>query len=75
MTLDEQLDFLGKGTVDFIERKDLRAKLARDTPLTIKVGKCSLTMKPTGLLVTVGGTSLELTDSLIKLLAKVIHLN
>jgi len=22
MTLDEQLDFLGKGTVDFIERKD-----------------------------------------------------
>ena len=38
MTLDEQLDFLGKGTVDFIERNDLKAKLARGTPLTIKVG-------------------------------------
>ena len=38
MTLDEQLDFLGKGTVDFIERNDLKSKLARDTPLTIKVG-------------------------------------
>src|SRR5438270_4366972 len=38
MTLDEQLDFLGKGTVDFIERKDLKSKLARGTPLTIKVG-------------------------------------
>lgn len=38
MTLDEQLDFLGKGTVDFIERKDLKAKLARGKPLTVKVG-------------------------------------
>ena len=38
MTLDEQLDFLGKGTVDFIERKDLKAKLERGKPLTIKVG-------------------------------------
>ena len=38
MTLDEQLDFLGKGTVDFIERKDLKTKLARGKPLTIKVG-------------------------------------
>ena len=38
MTIDEQLDFLGKGTVDFIERNDLKAKLARGTPLTIKVG-------------------------------------
>src|SRR5258708_1768960 len=38
MTLDEQLDFLGKGTVDFIERHDLKSKLARGTPLTIKVG-------------------------------------
>src|SRR5258707_3672804 len=38
MTLDEQLDFLGKGTVDFIERNDLKSKLARGTPLTIKVG-------------------------------------
>src|SRR3954463_15029359 len=38
MTLDEQLDFLGKGTVDFIERNDLKAKLGRGTPLTIKVG-------------------------------------
>jgi tyrosyl-tRNA synthetase len=38
MTLDEQLDFLGKGTVNFIERNDLKAKLGRGTPLTIKVG-------------------------------------
>lgn len=38
MTLDEQLDFLGKGTVDFIERKDLKTKLARGKPLTVKVG-------------------------------------
>ncbi|HXH91376.1 MAG TPA: tyrosine--tRNA ligase [Thermoanaerobaculia bacterium] len=38
MTLDEQLDFLGKGTVDFIERKDLKTKLGRGKPLTIKVG-------------------------------------
>jgi tyrosyl-tRNA synthetase len=38
MTLDEQLDFLGKGTVNFIERNDLKAKLARGTPLTVKVG-------------------------------------
>jgi len=38
MTLDEQLDFLGKGTVDFIERNDLKAKLGRGKPLTVKVG-------------------------------------
>lgn len=38
MTLDEQLDFLGKGTVDLIDRNDLKAKLQRGKPLTIKVG-------------------------------------
>jgi tyrosyl-tRNA synthetase len=38
MTLDEQLDFLGKGTVDFIERNDLKAKLGRGKALTVKVG-------------------------------------
>src|SRR5436305_5414038 len=38
MTLDEQLDYLAKGTVDFIERNDLKAKLQRGKPLTIKVG-------------------------------------
>src|SRR5579864_9621584 len=38
MTLDEQLDYLAKGTVDLIERNDLKAKLARGKPLTIKVG-------------------------------------
>src|SRR3982751_3205430 len=38
MTLDEQLDYLGKGTVDLIEKNDLKAKLARGKPLTIKVG-------------------------------------
>ncbi len=38
MTLDEQLDYLAKGSVDLIDRKDLRAKLARGKPLTVKVG-------------------------------------
>ena len=38
MTLDEQLDFLAKGTVDLIERNDLKSKIARGKPLTIKVG-------------------------------------
>jgi tyrosyl-tRNA synthetase len=38
MTLDEQLAFLGKGTVDLIERNDLKAKLQRGKPLTVKVG-------------------------------------
>ena len=37
-TLDEQLDFLTKGTVDLIDRKDLKAKLLRGKPLTVKVG-------------------------------------
>jgi tyrosyl-tRNA synthetase len=38
MTLDEQLEYLAKGTVDLIERNDLKAKLSRGTPLTVKVG-------------------------------------
>ena len=38
MTLDEQLAFLAKGAVDLIERADLKAKLARGKPLTVKVG-------------------------------------
>src|SRR5256714_2551624 len=38
MTVDEQLAFLAKGPVDFIERADLKAKLQRGKPLTIKVG-------------------------------------
>jgi len=38
MTLDEQLAFLGKGAVDLIEKNDLKAKLSRGKPLTIKVG-------------------------------------
>src|ERR1051325_8824571 len=37
-TIQEQLDFLAKGTVDFIERIDLKAKLQRGKPITIKVG-------------------------------------
>lgn len=40
--LEEQLDFLAKGAVDLIEKKDLAAKLARarreGKPLTVKVG-------------------------------------
>jgi tyrosyl-tRNA synthetase len=38
MNLDDQLAFLAKGAVDLIERNDLKAKLARGKPLTIKVG-------------------------------------
>jgi tyrosyl-tRNA synthetase len=38
MTLDEQLDFLAKGSVDLIEKNDLKTKLSRGKPLTVKVG-------------------------------------
>ncbi len=38
MTLDEQLEYLAKGTVDLIDRNDLKAKMARGKALTIKVG-------------------------------------
>jgi tyrosyl-tRNA synthetase len=38
MTLDEQLAYLAKGAVNLIEIKDLKAKIARGKPLTIKVG-------------------------------------
>jgi tyrosyl-tRNA synthetase len=38
MTLDEQLEYLAKGSVDLIERNDLKAKIARGKPLTVKVG-------------------------------------
>jgi tyrosyl-tRNA synthetase len=38
MTPDESLQYLAKGAVDLIERKDLRAKLERGKPLIIKAG-------------------------------------
>jgi tyrosyl-tRNA synthetase len=38
MTLDEQLEYLAKGSVDLIERNDLKAKISRGKPLTVKVG-------------------------------------
>ncbi len=42
MTIDEQIDFLKKGTVDFIREEDLRKKLERSrktgTPLRVKLG-------------------------------------
>lgn len=38
MDLDQSLAFLAKGSVDLIDRKDLRAKLGRGTPLVVKVG-------------------------------------
>src|SRR5713226_3469544 len=38
MTPDEQMEYLAKGSVDLIDRKDLRTKLARGKPLTVKVG-------------------------------------
>jgi tyrosyl-tRNA synthetase len=42
MTIDEQLEFLGKGTVDLIREEDLRAKLERSAktgkPIRVKLG-------------------------------------
>lgn len=38
MTLDEQLEYLAKGAVDLIDKADLKVKLQRGKPLTIKVG-------------------------------------
>ncbi len=38
MNLDEQLAYLAKGAVDLIEKNDLKSKIARGKPLTIKVG-------------------------------------
>src|ERR671928_2217766 len=42
MTVDEQLDFLRKGTVDVIREEDLRAKLEKSArtgrPLRVKLG-------------------------------------
>ena len=38
MTIDEQLEYLAKGTVDLIEKADLRTKIERGKPLTVKVG-------------------------------------
>ena len=42
MTIDEQLEFLSKGTVDIIPRAELRAKLEKSTatgrPLRVKLG-------------------------------------
>ena len=38
LSFDDQVEYLAKGSVDLIERKDLRAKLARGKPLTVKVG-------------------------------------
>jgi len=38
MNLDEQLVYLTKGSVNVIERNDLRTKLSRGKPLTIKAG-------------------------------------
>ncbi|HXG58110.1 MAG TPA: tyrosine--tRNA ligase [Thermoanaerobaculia bacterium] len=37
-SLDDQLEYLAKGSVDLIEREDLKAKLARGKALTVKVG-------------------------------------
>jgi tyrosyl-tRNA synthetase len=38
MTLDEQLAYLAKGAVDLIDIRDLKAKILRGKPLTVKVG-------------------------------------
>ena len=38
MNVQEQLDYLAKGSIDLIDRKDLKAKIERGQPLTIKVG-------------------------------------
>lgn len=38
MTPDEQIEYLAKGSVDLIDKADLKAKLLRRNPLTVKVG-------------------------------------
>jgi len=38
LDLDQSLAFLAKGSVDLIDRTDLRTKLKRGTPLVVKVG-------------------------------------
>jgi tyrosyl-tRNA synthetase len=38
LTIDEQVAFLAKGTVDLIEKNDLKSKLLRGKALTVKVG-------------------------------------
>jgi tyrosyl-tRNA synthetase len=38
LNLDQQVDYLAKGSVDLIERAELRTKLQRGKPLTVKVG-------------------------------------
>ena len=38
LSIDEQVEYLAKGAVDLIDRKDLRTKLARGKRLTVKVG-------------------------------------
>jgi tyrosyl-tRNA synthetase len=38
MSAERDFEYLAKGTVDLIEKKDLKAKLARAKPLTVKVG-------------------------------------
>ena len=38
MDINEQLEYLAKGSVDLIEKADLKAKISRGKPLTIKVG-------------------------------------
>jgi tyrosyl-tRNA synthetase len=38
MNVQEQLDYLAKGAVDLIEKNDLKTKIERGKPLTIKVG-------------------------------------
>jgi tyrosyl-tRNA synthetase len=38
LPLGEQLDYLAKGSVDLIDRNDLKSKLSRGKPLTVKVG-------------------------------------
>ncbi len=38
LTFDQQIDYLAKGTVDLIEKADLKTKLLRGKPLTVKVG-------------------------------------
>src|SRR5215212_3934378 len=38
MNVHEQLEYLAKGSVDLLEKNDLKAKIERGKPLTIKVG-------------------------------------
>jgi type VI secretion system secreted protein VgrG len=67
------LQLLAGGKFELNVAETAVAEAAKE--FTIRVGKCSLTMTPEGLVVQVGKSSFKVTESEIRLLATAIHLN